>query len=1100
MYVEPDTGHVWHSPSDLTRYLSAPWVFAQQVAVTLGERDDWQRPQATTMDVAAELGDAHERAYLAKLEQDGRRIARIERAKGDWTEAVELTRQALADDSIDVIYQAHLVGADGQWRGQADFLERAADGSWEPVDTKLSRSVKPAMVLQLCFYADAVSHLTGTLPAQFHVELGSNERESFRTNDYLLYTRKAQARLADYVASEAWRDEYPWPSDELATAGLDDEAEAIWRRDDHPVQIAGITRRQIQRFADAGITTMAAIAAATERPPGMAAATFERTRRQAELQKRAKPDYELLEPQPHRGFAVLPRPNRGDIFYDIEGDPLWQKDRGLEYLHGLWLRPGGTGEYEFEALWAHDLEQEREAFEQLIDLFTARRAEFPRMHIYHYAPYETSALKRLAQLHGTREEALDDLLRGDVFVDLYQVVRQGLQAGVPSYSIKSMEVFYMEEREAAVKEGGGSIVEYERFRELEGTPEGDAILADIGHYNQEDCESTQLLRDWLLQRKSEAIDRWGHVHEDDSVRESEDFKNASPMSGEQSPQQEHRSNLLIARERLNLAATDNGDPESLRLLGELLLFNVREMKSSYWELLSRYAMTLDETIEDSVAIGGLSMDGGGDAGGRRFVFPPQDFKVRVGDSLRDTDMQHVAGIVTAIDDETNTIEINLSGDAKSSPPVSVFPHKYLPTEVIDTALLALADVLVEGRPDFPAAQKVLRRELPYFGEELHGSSAAELREQLDDLDGSYLVAQGPPGTGKTHTAADLIVDQLIKGNRVGVTAQSHSTIAHLLDKVEETAIERGHVFAGVKVGGEVYECESGMTKHLKSGVPGEDATLVGGTAWCFSKPELRQAFDVIVIDEAGQFSLAHALAVATAAKTLVMVGDPNQLPQVTTGSHPFGAGASALEHILGEHRTVPPELGVFLPETWRLWPELCEVVSENFYEGRLRSKPMKRVNRCGELRSGVHLELVEHEGNRQDSIEEARRVAELCDSLLNDAELEPDDLMVVTPFNMQADLIEKTLEHPVPVYTVDRCQGREAEIVIYSLATSGGEKAPRGNNFLFSSNRLNVAISRARYAAFLVCSPELLATECDSIADMALLNRFVDVAVRAATD
>ena len=341
---------------------------------------------------------------------------------------------------------------------------------------------------------------------------------------------------------------------------------------------------------------------------------------------------------------------------------------------------------------------------------------------------------------------------------------------------------------------------------------------------------------------------------------------------------------------------------------------------------------------------------------------------------------------------------------------------------------------------------------------------------------------------------------MIKGRRVGVTAQGHTTIAHLLDKVEETAIERGHVFAGLKIGGDPYICDSGMIEHLKSGLPGDDVTLLGGTAWCFAKPELRNMFDLVVIDEAGQFSLAHTLAVATAAKTLLMVGDPNQLPQVTTGSHPRGAGASALEHILGEHQTVPPELGVFLPETHRLWPELCEVVSDNFYEGRLKSVDKPRVNRSGDLAPGIHLEFVTHSGNRQDSPEEAERVAQICAKLLAPGALQPDDLMIVTPFNMQVDAIEKALAHDVPVYTVDRCQGREAEIVIYSLATSGGEKAPRGNDFLFSANRLNVAISRARYAAFLVCSPDLLATECDSVADIALLNRFIDIADRAATD
>ncbi|MFT4049636.1 MAG: TM0106 family RecB-like putative nuclease [Solirubrobacterales bacterium] len=819
----------------------------------------------------------------------------------------------------------------------------------------------------------------------------------------------------------------------------------------------------------------------------------------------------MLEPHPKRGLDLLQKPSPGDVFYDIEGDPLWDSAGSLEYLHGLWWHDEETGEPVFTPLWAHDREQERHAFEALIEIFISRRAAYPDMHIYHYAPYETTALKRLARNYGTCEEELDDLLRGGVFVDLFQVVRQSLQASVESYSIKSMERFYMEAREAAVKEGGASIVQYELYRELAGTPEGQTILDDIAEYNEEDCRSTYLLYEWLRERRREAIRQFGWVGEPEPGRDSEDVLNASPMSGEPSRAELHRNKLLLARTKLELAAEKEADPDrrqAMRLLAEVLLFNVREQKSMWWSLFEHCSMSDDQLLADGEAIGGLvpvPLDADAPRGERTFMFDPQDFKIRAGDPVRDPYNQWPVGTVTDVDDARGEVTIKLQSNALSELPRAIFPFRHVGREVIDLALVDLADSFVAGSARHVAAERLLAREKPYFGEEMVGGTIKERRELLADMTGSYLVAQGPPGTGKTYSAADLIVDQLIAGKRVGITAGTHLAIGNLCDAVEQAAIERGHHFIGVKKCSRdaPYAGPHGLISAVydnDAAAPGR-ADLTAGTPWLFSRPEWRQQLDLIVIDEAGQFALSSALAVGTAAKTMLLVGDPNQLPQVTQGEHPIGSGASALEHVIGEHRTIPRDMGVFLGESWRMTPELCDFVSDTFYEGRL--EPHKSTAEyTPPTGTALNCLPVGHEGNRQRSPEEADVCVEAVRELIA-LGVAPEEIMVVSPYNMQVELLRREIDTRLPgaeavkVLTVDRCQGQEVDVVIFSMATSGGEGVPRGYGFLFSSNRFNVAISRARRAAYLVASPQLLRGDVKQIEDMRLVDAFIAFKDRA---
>ena len=382
------------------------------------------------------------------------------------------------------------------------------------------------------------------------------------------------------------------------------------------------------------------------------------------------------------------------------------------------------------------------------------------------------------------------------------------------------------------------------------------------------------------------------------------------------------------------------------------------------------------------------------------------------------------------------------------------------------------------------------------------------------LDRSILPVQGPPGTGKTYRAARVVVAALAAGRRVGITAPSHAAIKNVLDAVERHAHEVGRTFSAIykpRDGGG-YEGLYGMVEVAKDNddVTG-DFQLVAGTSWLFARPEHRGAFDLILIDEAGQFPLASAVAVGLAAHNMLLLGDPQQLPQVTQAEHPGESGASVLEHLLDGEQTIRDDRGVLLTESWRMHPSICSFVSERSYEGRLES--LASCAKRNVARSRIdHRRRPTDDGDRARGPkpvqpEEAEAIAAACAGLLSgstvtDAEgdqrtLGPEDILVVAPYNLAVRAIEARVPAGIRVGTVDRFQGQEAPVVFYAMTCSAGEDVPRGMEFLFDSHRFNVAVSRAQCLAVLVHSPRLLDADCPNLRAMELVDgvcRFVEVA------
>ena len=386
------------------------------------------------------------------------------------------------------------------------------------------------------------------------------------------------------------------------------------------------------------------------------------------------------------------------------------------------------------------------------------------------------------------------------------------------------------------------------------------------------------------------------------------------------------------------------------------------------------------------------------------------------------------------------------------------------------------------------------------------------KELVAGLDGRHLVIQGPPGSGKTYTGARLIVHLMSLGRRVGVTATSHKAIHNLLAEVEKAAREQGVAFRGLKKG-DSYE---GAVRHdlertrRTSREPDDDVLLLAGTAWLFAREDMAGVVDTLFVDEAGQVSLADALALGTCARNVVLLGDPQQLAQVSQGIHPEGAAASVLEHLLGDEDTVPPDRGLFLSRTWRMHPDVCRFISETSYEGRLHSVPdvraaadrLARPRRdrpalaAGRARGQPRLV---GRGGRPDR-RRARAAASAARSPTATAASAGSAGTTSSssrPTTRRCAACARGSARAPAIGTVDKFQGQEAPVVFFSMATSSGDDLPRNLEFLFSRNRLNVAISRAQSLAVLVASPKLLEIRCRTIEQMRMVNalcRFVEEA------
>jgi uncharacterized protein len=879
-------------------------------------------------------------------------------------------------------------------------------------------------------------------------------------------------------------------------------------------------RDQVERLNAVGVRTVNSLALLDPAVrTGIMPQTLDRLTRQARLQvdaRTAPHRYELLAPEPKRGLGLLPAPSAGDVFFDIEGYPYFEPAGGLEYLWGVVYEETAGNGFRFRSFECIDRASEKRAFEQFIDFLQQRLDTYPDLHVYHYGAYEPSAVKRLMGEHSTREAEVDDLLRRGVFVDLYQVVRQSMQISHDSYSLKRVREFFMPEAGAGAVTGGGeSILEFQRFLETRDA----AILAGIRDYNEEDCESTRRLRDWLLGRKAEAEREFGVAID----------WYAKSSGADKAPEERDVNRDL--RERLAaVGAATASDHPARAALAELLMhlveYHRRESKPAWWAFFDRLKKSLDELRDDTEAIAFLraAVDHPPEQDGKALIhtldFPEQEFKFREGATPCEPVEGRKAGEIVSLDPRGSLRLRRGASQANVTLPEALVADGPVQTRAQRESLVRIAESFVADEPRHRAGRDLLERQAPRFrgiGTPAAIQSMDLARQQVlvAALDDSYLFIQGPPGSGKTYTGARLIVSLIQNpGVRVAVTATSHKAIHNLLDEVIVAGGELGVAVTGLKKSSEVeetqYQGEGFDNTTSNDECAASDALIVAGTSWLFAREQMEARFDYLFIDEAGQVSLADALAMSPCARNIVLLGDPQQLPHVTQGIHPGGAGVSVLDHLLQDEATISTDRGLFLETTWRMHPDVCAFISDLAYDGRLHSEAAcarQRIDSTGLSGTGLRYLPVDHVGNAQQSQEEVDVVVAEVTRLLASGTftdrtgigrpLTPADILVVAPYNMQVRSLLNSLPEGVEAGTVDKFQGREAPVVFFSMATSSGDEVPRGLDFLFSRNRLNVAISRAKALAVLVCSPRLLDTRCRTVEQMRLVNGLCMFVARA---
>lgn len=1114
------------SATDLVGHLNCGHLTGLDMQVVSGAL---QKPHHwdPLLEILRERGFIHEKAFIDHLTQTGIPSIKIEGV--DITDDTVAQTKAAMESGIEVIIQGAL--RQGRWSGRADILRRVekpsrfGDWSYEIIDTKLARETKGGTVLQLCLYSDLLSQEQQCQPDYAYVVVpwSDFEPQSFRVADYAAYFRKAKLATESAAQEGVTIETYPDPIDHCEICRWYSTCDKRRRDDDHLSFVAGISRNQITELKEQGIPTLAAFSQMpvpmTWKPQRGAVQSFEKSREQARLQMEARTSgeikYELLPVEEGFGLCSLPEPNPGDIFFDLEGDPF-VGEHGLEYLFGYHYRNEAC-ESVYVADWAFDREGEKAVFEKFVDFVTERRKTYPQLHIYHFAPYEPAALKRLMGRYATRQDEIDNFLRGLVFVDLYSVVRNAVRASVESYSIKRLEQFYGYTRQVPLEQANIALAAFQAGLELNDIPSiSDEEKNTVQGYNQDDCVSTEALRNWLEERRAEWIARGTEV--------------PRPAPGQDGPSEElserqKRVNALIER-LLHGISVDlearTPEQQGMWILANILDWHRREEKAVWWELFRLQDLGAEDLLDEKAGISGLTFIEDVPTSGRiavhRYSFPQQDTDIRQGKPLKQVGGASL-GSVEAISTENRTIDIKKMKATADIHPNAVFTHEAFQAKEQAECLLRIGEYVAEngitGDGPYQTARDLILRLAPTItGQSIQNDGESTLDAAIriaQHMEKGVLPIQGPPGTGKSYTGARMICTFVAAGMKVGITAGSHKVIRNLLNKVIEAAAEMNIELCCVQ------KPESGHTEdnhgHLlfakdAQALLGELSTkrcmVAGATAFLWATPAAQDVLDVLFVDEAAQMSLANVLSVSHTAKRLVLLGDPQQLDQPTQGTHPDGTGVSSLDHVLAGHQTIRPDQGLFLAETWRMHPEICAFNSELFYESKLHPVEgcaVQNILSDGPIQgAGLRYLPVEHTGNKSFSIEEAAAVAQLVTNILEsntrwinrdgiEQSVTLDDIIIITPYNTQVFEIQKRLPG-AHIGTVDKFQGQEAPIAIYSMATSSHADAPRGMEFLYSSNRFNVAISRGKCMAILVASPSIFDPECKTPRQMQLANAF----------
>jgi predicted RecB family nuclease len=1110
------------SAGDLSNHIACSHLTFLDLAVANGIIDapDYRDPMLA---ILQERGLEFETSYLDKLREEGLNIAEQDIEENE--SALQRTISAMKQGS-DVIYQASI--KNGIWQGRADFLlkvdkpSKLGNWSYEVVDSKLAKETRTGTLLQLALYSELIAEIQGVMPEFMHVITPEEEfsKHTYRLDDFLAYYRFIKKRLEKTIFNAGnIIPTYPIPCAHCEICNWWQQCDTRRRGDDHLSLVAGLSNSHAAEMKKWNVETLQSLAVVPlplhYKPSRGAIETFTKLREQARVQFEARQSqqnvYEYLDIEEGRGFFKLPAPSKGDVFFDFESDPF-AGTSGLEYLFGWALN---SDMVDYLCIWALTPAEEKKAFETFVDVVMERWKQFPDFHIYHYTAYEPSALKRLMGKHATRENEIDQMLRAGIFIDLHSVTKQALRAGIETYSLKELEKFHGFEREIALRDAALQLRALEGFIERKITSQiPDETKNAVQTYNMEDCLSTKNLRDWLESLRDKLTQN-GH-----SITRPEQSDGAASES-----LTEHQQRVQALFDKLTDGVPidlieRSPEQQAKWLLANMLDWYRREKKAMWWEYFRLRDLPDDELIEEKAAIAVLKFTGKRTPDKKSsidlYIFPSQECEIRAGDKLKSGDGNSF-GEVISIDTTKGEINIKKGPSIKDIHPSSVFKHTDVPDKEKEESIIRIATWVAENGidtiGDYQSGRDLLVNLIPRTQANFQNNDDPQTKAVawVQALENGVLPIQGPPGSGKSHTAAEMILALIQTGKKVGITALSHKVITELIHKVIKAGLAKGVSIQCMRKVSTLSDdphpqiIEETNNDKVSTAIQGRSIQILGGTPWLWAREGMADSVDVLFVDEAGQLSLIDTVAVSQATKNMVLLGDPQQLKQPQQGSHPEGTEVSSLEHILKDNKTIPPEKGIFLDVTWRLHPEICSFISELFYESRLAAKPnlvsQQLDGNTNFVGSGLWFVGSGHEGNQSSSQEEVKAVSGIVSGLLKGdvfytdnknkrAILTTDDIKVIAPYNAQVNLLLSSLPDGIQVGTVDKFQGQEAPVVIFSMSTSTPEDAPRGMEFLYSLNRLNVAASRAKSTFILVANPKLFEPNCKSVEQMKLANAF----------
>ena len=1106
-----------------------------------------KKESSTTEEIRKKRGDEFEEKIYKKLIKQYPKHIKIK--KDD--DRLEKTKEALKK-GYDLIHKAHFKHKG--WVGEIDFLikdqnKKSKNGKWryEIYDTKLSSIAKTDHITQISLYSEWIAtQQDNELPDFMYLILGIKDKEKknnrikideeikqYKAQNYQLYFQNNEANYIKFLDSDK-KNTHPERCGFCALCDWSDVCEEQWLAKDHLNQIAKIRKDQISKIKKHGIKTLSQFSKLKEKEKikDLHSRIFKKHLSQAKLliefNKTKIPQFKVLPLEAERGFNKMPKRSEHDLFFDIEGldkilnpEESDQDKQGLEYLFGIYDHDNKEEQYKY--FWAHNQDEEKEKFIELLKFIDKHLKQYPDSHIYHFNHYEKTALTKLMSKHDTYIEQVNDLLRYGKLVDLYAVLNQGMQVSEKEYSLKNLEKFYQYKRKSEIKKANESTDKYLDWIE---TGE-EKLLDEIKLYNREDCESTYFLREWLRRKKPK--DSHYAIKKDSKERTNWEKKN---------------------EEYKTLIDKNCKDEKIKKILKDILGFHKRE-EMLYWQsIFNRAANKNDEDlIEDAECIGFMERinkpESGKDGRGKpikifTYKFLKQDFKVQEKDMVIDAtdgDLDtYTVGKVLSIDEskkDENIIKISTSKDLPEI--LSIAKGEFYSHEVIIDAIRRFVKSAVKGVKKYKATYELLKKNYPNIknikeGETIikEGDFLKESFKTVESMQNSYLYFQGPPGVGKTHTAAYIIIELIKKSKKIGITANSHKVIFNLLNKIEELSVNEKNEFSfkgyhkGSSSDPEKRYVDGKFIKHIsgRKKISGKffdkmdlefealDADLFSGTAWCFSRPACEEKLDYIFVDEAGQLTTADIVAISLSAKNVVIIGDQMQLSSPISAVHPGESGKSLPEYLLEDQDTISSNKGIFIDKSRRLHPKLCKFTSENFYDGRLKNYDFTERRKITFLKkenvlpeTGILMVDAKHKDVcRQKSEEEGKLVKDFYNRLLGSTFLEDkntkkimkeEDILVVAPYNVQVNYLKSILPKEARVGTIDKFQGQQAPATIISMTTSDSESLPRNVDFFFSRNRLNVAISRSQCLSIVIMNKKILEIACKKIEHILLVNTFM---------